>query len=128
MAERLTDRGITALKATDTSVLYFDSEVSGLAVRVYPTGRRVFVFDWRENGKQRRKTIGAFPSWTIGKARPTPVVSPRRFGEAVALDGREGCRPGRAVVRRRQAHTQARHRSRLLPHDGQPHLASLRQT
>ena len=96
MAERLTDRGITALKATDTSVLYFDSEVSGLAVRVYPTGRRVFVFDWRENGKQRRKTIGAFPSWSIGKARTHAsrmrlkadtgeVVAPSRGGKVADL-------------------------------------------
>jgi integrase len=69
MAERLTDRGIAALKAADTSVLYFDTEVSGLAVRVYPTGRRVFVFDWRDNGRQRRVTLGQHPAWTIGKAR-----------------------------------------------------------
>ena len=41
----------------------------GLALRIYPTGRKVFVFDWRENGRQRRTTIGQFPAWTIGKAR-----------------------------------------------------------
>jgi integrase len=69
MAERLTDRGIASLKPSDTSILVFDSEVSGLAVRVYPSGRKVFVFDWRENHKQRRVTIGAFPAWTVGKAR-----------------------------------------------------------
>jgi hypothetical protein len=69
MAERLTDRGIAALKSADTDQYYFDSEVSGLAVRVYPTGSKVFVFDWRENGKQRRATIGRHPAWTIGKAR-----------------------------------------------------------
>jgi integrase len=69
MAERLTDRGIAALKAADASVLYFDTEVSGLAVRVYPTGRKVFVFEWRDNGRQRRVTIGQHPAWTIGKAR-----------------------------------------------------------
>jgi len=69
MAERLTDRGIAAFKPSDSSVYHFDSEVSGLAVRVYPSGRKVFVFDWREHLKQRRITIGAFPVWTIGKAR-----------------------------------------------------------
>jgi integrase len=69
MAERLTDRGIAALKPADTSVLFFDSEVSGLAVRVYPSGRKVFVFDWRDNGRQRRVTIGQHPAWTVGKAR-----------------------------------------------------------
>ena len=70
MAERLTDRGIAALKpAADSSLYHFDSEVSGLAVRVYPSGRKVFVFDWRDNGRQRRVTIGQHPAWTIGKAR-----------------------------------------------------------
>jgi integrase len=70
MSERLTDRRITALKPENGSRLYFDSEVSGLAVRVYPTGRKAFVFDWRDDvGRQRRVTIGRFPAWTIGKAR-----------------------------------------------------------
>ncbi|MBR0695212.1 site-specific integrase [Bradyrhizobium lablabi] len=69
MPERLTDRGIAALKPSETSVLLFDSKVSGLALRVYPTGRKVFVFDWRDNGRQRRVTIGQYPAWTIGKAR-----------------------------------------------------------
>ena len=64
-----TDRGIAALKPSDSSIYHFDSEVSGLAVRVYPSGRKVFVFDWRENRQQRRITIGASPAWTIGKAR-----------------------------------------------------------
>ena len=27
------------------------------------------MFDWRENGRQKRTTLGAFPTWTIGKAR-----------------------------------------------------------
>jgi integrase len=70
MAERLTDRGIAALKPSpDRSDFYFDTEVAGLAVRVYPSGRKVFVFDWRDNGRQRRVTIGQHPAWTIGKAR-----------------------------------------------------------
>ncbi|MFL5056077.1 MAG: tyrosine-type recombinase/integrase [Microvirga sp.] len=72
MAERLTDRTIAAIKPpTAGSVYYFDTEVAGLAVRVYATGRKVFVFDWRErqSGRQRRVTLGRSPAWTIGKAR-----------------------------------------------------------
>jgi integrase len=69
MAERLTDRGIATLKPAGTSLYYFDIEVSGLALRIYPTGRKVFVFDWRDHGRQRRTTIGQFPAWTIGAAR-----------------------------------------------------------
>jgi integrase len=38
---------------------------------VYATGRKVFIFDWRErvSGRQRRVTLGRHPAWTIGKAR-----------------------------------------------------------
>ena len=69
MAVRLTDRGIAALKAADKPYLIFDSEVSGLAIKVYETGRKAFVFDWREHGRQRRVTIGKHPAWTTAKAR-----------------------------------------------------------
>jgi integrase len=71
LAERLTDRGIAALKPTSSgnSDFYFDSAVSGLAIRVYPSGRKSFVFDWRHHGRQRRITLGSPPVWTVGQAR-----------------------------------------------------------
>ena len=68
MPERLTDRRIASLKPSDGQY-HFDSEVSGLAVRIYESGRKIFCFDWREHGRQRRISIGEFPSWTIGRAR-----------------------------------------------------------
>jgi integrase len=91
MAERLTDRGIAALKTADKPYLVFDTEVSGLALKIYETGRKAFVFDWRENGKQRRKTIGQYPAWTIGKARThaSRMRLKADTGEAVA-PGRGG--------------------------------------
>lgn len=70
MAERLTDRGIAALKPSDKAYIIFDSEVSGFGVRVYPSGRKVLIFDWRDkNRKQSRKVIGAHPVWTVGRGR-----------------------------------------------------------
>ena len=69
MAVRLTDRFIASIKPSDTSDYVFDSVISGLAICTYPSGRKVFVFDWRENRRQRRTTIGKFPAWKIAKAR-----------------------------------------------------------
>lgn len=69
MPTRLTDRFITAIKPSRTIIYVFDSEVGGLAIRVYPSGRRTFIFDYRQDYRQRRVTIGQFPAWTTGKAR-----------------------------------------------------------
>ena len=66
---RLTDRFITAIKPSRTIIYVFDSEVGGLAIRTYPSGRKTFIFDYRQDYRQRRVTIGQFPAWTIGKAR-----------------------------------------------------------
>ena len=132
MAERLTDRGIAAIKPAARSFLVFDSEVSGLAVRVYPSGRKVFVFDWRENGggRQRRLSIGRHPVWTIGKARAHAgrlrlladtgdTVAPGR-GERIA----DLIEQWRATC---PAHPPAGHRRRLFPPDRRPYPAPFRQ-
>jgi integrase len=66
MPKRLTDRAIASLEPAGT---YFDTEVTGLACKVYSSGVKAFVFVWREQGRQRRTTLGRFPAWTIGKAR-----------------------------------------------------------
>jgi integrase len=71
MSERLTDRMIAAFRHPGgaNSVALYDSEVVGLAVRIYASGVKSFTFDWTEHGKARRVTIGRAPAWTIGKAR-----------------------------------------------------------
>ena len=102
MAERLTDRSITALKAADKPYLIFDTEVVRSSVKVYQTGRKAFVFDWRENGRQRRVTIGKFPAWTTAKrATRPPAASQGRTGEIVAVQRGNGSSTGRAGARRR---------------------------
>ena len=89
MATRLTDRFVASLKPSDITNYEFDSEVSGLAVKLYPSGRRTFIFDWRENNRQRRVTIGAFPTWSIGKARShaSKLRLKADVGETVVIEG-----------------------------------------
>jgi integrase len=71
MPTRLTDRFIRAIRPSKVIKYVFDSEVGGLAIRIYPSPstRRTFIFDYRQDYRQRRVTIGQFPAWTIGKAR-----------------------------------------------------------
>ena len=129
MAERLTDRGIAALKYAGNgtgSDYHFDSEVAGLAVRIYPTGRKVFVFDWRENGRQRRMTVGDFPAWTIGKARLHARACgsrPTSARSSTPQPRRPGRRPRREVAGDRQPHPAAAHGRQLRPAARQPHPA-----
>lgn len=68
-------RNLDHLKATDFNigkrVEYFDSVVSGLGLRVTPTGYRSFFYRYRYNDKIKRYTIGKFepPALTVANAR-----------------------------------------------------------
>jgi len=70
MAIRLTDALIKKLApaAAGQQYLQFDSETTGLAVRV-TGGSKSIILDYRFRGKQRRMTIGRWPEWAVSAAR-----------------------------------------------------------
>ena len=47
----------------------FDSDITGLAIRVYRSGNKAFTLDYRINGRQRRYKLGAWPEWTTMAVR-----------------------------------------------------------
>ena len=47
----------------------WDTEISGFAVRVYPSGEKAFVFSYRVNGRKRLMRIGRCSTMTIFQAR-----------------------------------------------------------
>lgn len=50
--------------------IFRDSEVVGLQVRVYPSGRKTFTLDYRtRTGQSRTLTLGTFPTLTVAQAR-----------------------------------------------------------
>jgi len=69
MPTHLTDRFINSVEPTGKRSLIFDDEIEGLALMIRPSGAKSWVFTWTENGRQRRVTLGRFPTWTVGKAR-----------------------------------------------------------
>lgn len=70
MRYRLTDRDIKKLSSPDTgNRLFFDTEVKELALRVTAAGTRAFVLCYRVHGRERRYTIGEFPTWSTTAAR-----------------------------------------------------------
>ena len=70
MSSKLSDQGIKALKPRQTNFIEFDTVVKGFGIRVTPAGAKAFVIDYRNrSGRQRRYTIGKFPTWSVAAAR-----------------------------------------------------------
>jgi integrase len=59
----------------------WDSTVSGFGVRIYPSGRRVFFWQYRapDTGQSRRLTLGTYPALTVDAAR---TMAAGKAGEA----------------------------------------------
>ena len=70
MAEKLTEALIRRLvwQPNEPNIVW-DSEVSGLGVRLYPSGAKSFVFDYRLRGRQHRHVIGKVGAWSLDAAR-----------------------------------------------------------
>ncbi|WP_395946812.1 integrase arm-type DNA-binding domain-containing protein [Caedibacter taeniospiralis] len=67
---KLTKTSIADLKIDSKIVDYFDAEVNGLTLRVFPSGAKAFSIIYRNNeGKQKRYTIGKYPSIPLAQAK-----------------------------------------------------------
>src|SRR6185369_1569459 len=60
-----------ALPPTSGQSLLWDADVKGFALRVTAGGAKSFLLDYRDEGRQRRITIGSFPDWSVAAARQT---------------------------------------------------------
>ena len=71
MAIKLTDVLVKRLPVPKTGKkITYDSEVMGFGCRVYSSGARTFVLNYRTHGRrERRITIGSFPDWNTATAR-----------------------------------------------------------
>jgi integrase len=90
---RLTKRSVEAAPAPTTGDEFlWDSEVSGFGVRIRASGRRVFVFKYREPETRttKRLTLGSFPAVTVEGAR--------EVAKAKAGDLAKGVNPKRQKV------------------------------
>ena len=65
----LTKRSVEALPAPDRETIYWDRDLTGFGVRVYPSGTKVYMVHTRAKGKSRRVTIGHHGLWTAEDAR-----------------------------------------------------------
>ena len=69
MRSKLTNRGVERAELRDAAYLIWDSQVPGLAARIYPSGVRTFVFLYRAGRAQRQVTLGDVRELSLGAAR-----------------------------------------------------------
>jgi integrase len=67
---RLTDRSIRALPApAHGAVITYDADLPGFGIRITARDVRSFVLNYVVHGRERRMTIGRFPTWSATAAR-----------------------------------------------------------
>ena len=65
----LSGRAVDALAVSARDVIVWDRELAGFGVRVYPSGRKVYVVQSRAGGGPRRVTLGTHGEITATQAR-----------------------------------------------------------
>jgi integrase len=69
VTQRLTQAFVDAQVANGRDRIVFDAQVSGLGLRITPTGAKIFVAQAYVARRKRRITIGYSPAMTLSKAR-----------------------------------------------------------
>ena len=65
----LSGRAVDSLSASEKDAIFWDRELAGFGVRVYPSGRKVYVVQSRAQGAPRRVTLGSHGALTATQAR-----------------------------------------------------------
>ena len=70
MAIKLTKRNVDTAQPGEQDVYLFDTDLTGFGLKVTPTGRKVYLVQYRINGAKKRVMIGVHGSpWTPDAAR-----------------------------------------------------------
>ena len=65
----LSKRVVDRLSVNGKDAIFWDRDLAGFGVRVYPTGKKVFVVQTRAFGRSKRVTLGTYGKLTAEKAR-----------------------------------------------------------
>jgi integrase len=80
MAE-LTKRAVEAVKPGARDVFLWDSKLTGFGCRIYPSGRRVYLVQWKRGGRTRRLVLGPHGPVTCEQARTRATVELGRIAK-----------------------------------------------
>ena len=66
---KISNRTVEALPVEDRDAVYWDRELLGFGVRVYPSGAKVYVVQTRADGRSKRVTVGRHGVISASQAR-----------------------------------------------------------
>ena len=69
MATQLTERFVQPAEIGTRKYVVFDEDCSGFGLCMFLSGRKGFILIYRAAGRQRRMTIGTWPSWSVAADR-----------------------------------------------------------
>lgn len=61
---KLTKRTVDAAEVGASDYIIWDGELPGFGLRVFPSGKRSYLVQYRQGGRSRRYTIGLHGVWT----------------------------------------------------------------
>ena len=71
----ISKRTVDGLAVEDKDAVFWDRELPGFGVRVYPSGSKVYVVQTRSQGKSKRITLGRHGLLTADQARKMAITS-----------------------------------------------------
>ena len=79
----LSKRVLDRLSVNGKDAIFWDHDLAGFGIRVYPSGKKVFVVQTRAFGRSKRVTLGRYPELTPEAARKnaTAVIARIKKGE-----------------------------------------------
>lgn len=89
---KLTKRNVETLEIRSADYLVWDSDVSGFGVRVYPSGKKAYLVQYRSGKRTRRYTIGAHGVLTADEAR---IEAKRLLGDVARGEDPSGSKQAR---------------------------------
>jgi integrase len=89
-AVKLTKRTVDATKAPRSGETFvWDAQVPGFGLRVYASGRRVFLYQYRISGRSRRMVLGGSPSITVDHARDLAIAAAAKVADGTDPQGND---------------------------------------
>jgi hypothetical protein len=78
---KLTKRIVDAAEAQDKDYVIWDDELPGFGLRIFASGKRSYLIQYRSAGRSRRYTIGHHGVWTPELARKEAKVQLGRVAQ-----------------------------------------------